>query len=841
MALKIILNKQTDFTGEFPAEYAASGLWRFNESAPDEDTSLADSSGYGRNFTIVNWSGTTANLSNSPKGRQIRFNINNPTTEKTHLQVTNDGTIFSNLGERIIVGGWMCPTTYSVGNTFCPIFNTRYGPGQPIFYLSLYSGKPRIMLYNSSGSLILDKTVTPTFSLQNGKWYFIAGVIEPNEKKFTYVVGDRSAGVIWKSDVLTFTGTLNTECKADLVIGMHADTYYYAGGFDEWFLDCDSQLTADDLVDYFNATILCNGADSSSDVDALTDASGVTLKATDGVYPESGVLYTKAAECSLSGTGKVSYTSEYIAGTTAIASVETSTSDDLSDWSDWVAVGTDGKLQSPNRNYIRFKVTLTTTDTSKTPKLIDIRLYDIPKAPYEKIGYARPVVLDDNGAWEAILENAYDIIVTGEINGEDTLTFSIPFRDSKRKYLENEKKIQIVDDVYKVRTITDVKDSTGNTVTQIYAEAEFYDLTFSVRKEEKKFDAETADVAMAYALADTEWSVGTVNVTSKRTWTSTEKNALSILRSIANLHGGDLVFDCPNRLVHLLTVNGKDSGALFAYKKNMKSIERVVDTRSLVTRLYATGANGMTFADINGGKPYLEDFTYSKEVRITTLDCSSFTNPYQMKEYTAMRLAEYCKPSVSYVLNAMDLSVLTGYEHEAWNLGDYVRVEDKDLGLSVTTRIVRREYNLQEPWNTVLELSTTLKNLGSSVSSIDTIADALEGTGMVSNNDIRELVPFNHLRNSRADDGLAYWVSSGFEADGENGASGTASFKAVGVEGMTLSLAQTVYPSNRSSYTLSAQIASEDLEKLSDDAQVGIEVVIEYEDGSTETRFIDLY
>lgn len=37
MSLKTILNKQTDFTGEFPAEYAASGLWRFNEAAPDED------------------------------------------------------------------------------------------------------------------------------------------------------------------------------------------------------------------------------------------------------------------------------------------------------------------------------------------------------------------------------------------------------------------------------------------------------------------------------------------------------------------------------------------------------------------------------------------------------------------------------------------------------------------------------------------------------------------------------------------------------------------------------------------------------------------------------------
>lgn len=288
-------------------------------------------------------------------------------------------------------------------------------------------------------------------------------------------------------------------------------------------------------------------------------------------------------------------------------------------------------------------------------------------------------------------------------------------------------------------------------------------------------------------------------------------------------------------------MSGKDSGALFAYKKNMKSIERVVDTRSLVTRLYAVGADGLTFADINGGRPYVEDFTYSGEVRISTLDCSSFTNPYQMKEYAEMRLAEYCKPSVSYVLNAMDLSVLTGYEHEAWELGDYVRVEDKELGLSVTTRIVRREYNLQEPWNTVLELSTTLKNLGSSASQWDNVADALEGTSMVTNNDVREMVPFNLLRNSRADDGLAYWVSSGFEADGENGASGTASFKAEGVAGMTKSMAQTVYPANRSSYTLSAQVASQNLEKLGDNSQVGIEVEIEYEDGTTETRFIDLF
>jgi len=841
VALKTILNKQTDFTGEFPVEYAKSGLWRFNDVSVDEYGYLADSSGLDRKIELVNYLGTTTSLQSGQKGRQIRININNPATEKTYLKVANDGTFFSEMGERILVGGWMIPTTYSVGNTYCPILNTRYGPGQPIFYLSLFAGRPRIMLYNASGSLILDQTTTPPFSLINGGVYFICMVIEPNNKNAWIVLGDRTNEISWVSPTYSFTGTLNPSCTADIIMGMHADAYWYAGRFDDWFFDMDSSLTTDDLIDYFNGSLLTNGGDMGGAVDALSVPGVVSLRETEGVYPTEGTLYTAPATCNLSGTGRVSVTSEYISGVTAVGPIETSTSDDLVHWSDWAAIALDGKLVSPNKAYIRFRVTLTTTDTSKTPRIIDIRLYDIPKSPYERIGFSRPVVLDSTGAWEAVLENAYNIVVTSEINGEDTLSFMIPYRDPKRGFIDSEKKIQIVDDVYKVRTLTDTKDSEGNLATEVYAEAEFYDLTFSVRKEEHKFDAETAEVSMAYALEGTEWSVGTVNVRTKRTWTSTEKNALSILRTVADLHGGDLVFDCPNRLVHLLTVYGTDSGALFSYKKNMKSIKRVVDTRSLVTRLYAIGSDGLTFADINGGKAYVEDYTYSSDIRISTLDCSSFTNPYQMKEYTEMRLAQYAKPNISYVLNAMDLSVLTGYEHEAWSLGDYVHVEDKDLGLSVTTRVIRREYNLQEPWNTVLELSTTLKNLGSSASQWDNVADSLEGTSMVTNNDIREMVPFNLLRNSRGDDAMAYWINSGFEVDGDNGVSGSTSFKAMGVANMTKSMAQTIYPANRSSYTLSAQIASENLEKLSSNSQVGIEVVIEYEDGTTEARFIDLY
>lgn len=133
-----------------------------------------------------------------------------------------------------------------------------------------------------------------------------------------------------------------------------------------------------------------------------------------------------------------------------------------------------------------------------------------------------------------------------------------------------------------------------------------------------------------------------------------------------------------------------------------------------------------------------------------------------------------------------------------------------------------------------------VKRTGDSSAVWDKAADILSSADVLDRQEVKDLVPFNHLRNSRADDGLTYWLSSGFTVDPNNGVSGSASFKAEGVLGMTKSLSQTVYPASRKSYTFSAQIASENLQK-GPNGKVGIEVVIEYEDGSTETRFIDLY
>lgn len=212
-------------------------------------------------------------------------------------------------------------------------------------------------------------------------------------------------------------------------------------------------------------------------------------------------------------------------------------------------------------------------------------------------------------------------------------------------------------------------------------------------------------------MQNTDWNIGTIGINSAKSFESTEENPLALLQLIADIYNGELVFDSIKKTASLLKKTGTDRGILFHFRKNMKSIQRVVSTSSLITKLYATGKDGMTFASINDGKSYVEDHSYTDEILIGSLDCSNFTDASDMLSYTKMRAADYGKPNYSYKLSVLYLSGIAGYEHEVYGLGDTVRVMDEELELDIMTRIVRMEKNIQEPWNTVVELSTTIGTL----------------------------------------------------------------------------------------------------------------------------------
>ena len=238
--------------------------------------------------------------------------------------------------------------------------------------------------------------------------------------------------------------------------------------------------------------------------------------------------------------------------------------------------------------------------------------------------------------------------------------------------------------------MTDNKEHGSAKTTHVYAEELYYDLARAARLESTVFDTAKAVTPMKFALQNTVWDIWTIEINSAKSFESTEENPLALLQLIADIYHGELVFDSIRKTVSLLKKTGRDRGILFHFRKNMKSIQRVVSTSSLITKLYAAGKD---------------------EIRVGALDCSNFTDVSDMISYAKMRVADYCKPNYSYKLSVLYLSGLTGYEHEIYGLGDTVRVMDEELELDITTRIVRMEKNIQEPWNTVVELSTTIGTL----------------------------------------------------------------------------------------------------------------------------------
>lgn len=322
-----------------------------------------------------------------------------------------------------------------------------------------------------------------------------------------------------------------------------------------------------------------------------------------------------------------------------------------------------------------------------------------------------PVIYSGDEA-VAVLENAFNLKAIREVNADNTLDFDIYFTDPKRNLIQNQEVVKVDGDLYRIKTITDKKDHESPKITHVYAENIFYDLARAAKTSGTVFDNVQASTAMAYALQNTDWSVGEVRITAGKSFQTEDTNPLELLELISDVYSAELVFHSLTKTVDLVEHQGKDNGLIFHFRKNLKSLERVIDTSNLITRLYAKGKDGMTFASINDGKPYVENFSYTNEVLIGTLDLSNFTTASDMLSFTKIRVADTGKPNYSYKLSVLYLENVNGYEVESYGLGDYVHVQDEELGLTnLKTRIVRMEKNILEPWNTSIELSTTIGTL----------------------------------------------------------------------------------------------------------------------------------
>ncbi|MBS3937572.1 MAG: phage tail protein [Peptococcaceae bacterium] len=457
---------------------------------------------------------------------------------------------------------------------------------------------------------------------------------------------------------------------------------------------------------------------------------------------------------------------------------------------------------------------------------------------YTHLGGALAAVVDGRLRPVALLHQAYKVFVDETLSGEDKLTFFLPHPVPAE--LAAGALIDLAGKIYRAVVITDREEDEGTRVIQVEAWALWYDLAKMPELPKRDWVGAPVLEILAWLLHGTGWSIGYVAVVTMRvlTWGG-GCNRLEALRELERVFNAEIVWDTAARTVSVAPAGGADTGVFFLRGKNLRKAEVETSVIETVHRLYPRGHRGLQISAVNNGIPYLEIPSPYDPPPSAVLAADGYTDPQMLKEYAEAVFAEMNAPQVSYICEIVDLSALSIAGEEHINLGDVVTVYDSDAGINIKTRIVRMHYDVLEPWNSRMELSTVRPDMAGVIKTMQQSVARFEVVEMAETKDIAQLMVFNHLLNSRADDGFAYWINDGWGIDNTIGFSGPASFRAVGQPGVSKTLLQTIHPAHRESYVISLRALLENVQPGAQ-GRAGVEVVVHYTDGTRETHYISL-
>lgn len=298
-------------------------------------------------------------------------------------------------------------------------------------------------------------------------------------------------------------------------------------------------------------------------------------------------------------------------------------------------------------------------------------------------------------------------------SNESTLEFVLSGGDIKAEYIKPEAEVKFKGRIYRIRGITEtVNYASGKEEVEVFCERLWYNLLYAGQINQTALVLKTASYCVQYALRGTGWSMGEVSETPEMTWDLGQTTVLGALKEIANEYDLTLVMDDSDKTVHMVKNPGRNRGTYFSYEKGLQGVSRRVDTTSMITKIYGRNAEGITIAGVNDGKPYLENYSYTKEERIAVYDFKSGTTPAAMLNFLNAFLASRSKPRISYEYTLSSLSNRT-QEIERFEVFDKVFVLDEDYDKSISSRVVSLDIDWINLSSSKVVLDTKLATLSS--------------------------------------------------------------------------------------------------------------------------------
>lgn len=311
-----------------------------------------------------------------------------------------------------------------------------------------------------------------------------------------------------------------------------------------------------------------------------------------------------------------------------------------------------------------------------------------------------------------------DITTIGEINKDER----IAFKDSMGRWAE-----------YLCQS-TQTARAAGMPVTVAYCAGSIAELSRTYIEDKRNRNA-NAKACLAKALEGTRWTVGTVEtgtITGMADLSFYHCTVLEAVQKTADTYGLEVQTEVQpdptgnrigQRIIHLLEHRGStNTTKRFEYGKDLTQIKRDIDAGDVITRLYgwgkgieqtneegeATGGYGrkISFADVNNGKPYIQDDNalanwgivgadgtkHHSEASVDFPDCE---DPKELLNLTKAALKTRTTPVVSYTADVTALGQ-AGYDPEGTDVGDSVQIIDTSFAtpLRLEGRILQIEEDL---------------------------------------------------------------------------------------------------------------------------------------------------
>lgn len=226
------------------------------------------------------------------------------------------------------------------------------------------------------------------------------------------------------------------------------------------------------------------------------------------------------------------------------------------------------------------------------------------------------------------------------------------------------------------------------------------------------------------AVKPTGWTVTDHSgITYKRTIKLEAATPLDVLEQCRSTFNNiTFRFDNVNKIVDILNMaNGSNLGAFVTRDLNLTANNYKGKSTSFVTRLYAYGKDGLSFADINGGKPYVENHTYSNRVICAYWSDERYTVAANLLLDAQAKLDAMAVPQRSFDLSVVDLAAV---DPDKYGELDFVLfsvvslIDQTRSGSKVDHTVVERWIYPYHPEKNKVTLSTAAPRIQSQVNQI---------------------------------------------------------------------------------------------------------------------------